>query len=277
MPVIDYGIHVTTPKGSSNEQKQVKYWITVDDDTDESDVIAWAGNASNLPLTHHGFVLDYYEYEPTGQFSWELTAHYKIPGSDNNPSPPPVGTAKFRWRVSGESANIKYPVAPQAVGGADSYVPSGDTKTVYEGIGDTGKELKGVDIIVPKIGFAYDFTVPALTVDAAYINAIEGLVGKVNNAVFDGRAAGTVLLENLSGDYTLGEDSTITFEFARSDNETGLSIGNITGISKGGWQYLDAHTTKTTDNNRVKNRVTQVDIWTVYLPGDFSLLQIPGT
>ena len=34
------------------------------------------------------------------------------------------------------------------------------------------------------------------------------------------------------------DDWEITFRFAASPNETGLSVGSITGINKKGWEYL---------------------------------------
>jgi hypothetical protein len=35
-----------------------------------------------------------------------------------------------------------------------------------------------------------------------------------------------------------GGDWEITFRFAASPNQTGLSVGSITGINKKGWEYL---------------------------------------
>jgi hypothetical protein len=60
----------------------------------------------------------------------------------------------------------------------------------------------------------------------------------VNNATWRGFAAGEVLFKGASGQQRGEEDWAVTFKFEASPNATGLTVGDITGISKKGWEYL---------------------------------------
>ncbi|MFN8730574.1 MAG: hypothetical protein ACK5Z4_12025, partial [Planctomyces sp.] len=74
-----------------------------------------------------------------------------------------------------------------------------------------------------------------------YKGAIFSCTGKTNAGSFRGFAAGEVLFLGATGSKRGdGPDDNweITFRFAASPNQTGLSVGSITGISKKGWEYL---------------------------------------
>jgi hypothetical protein len=68
--------------------------------------------------------------------------------------------------------------------------------------------------------------------------SLSAIVGTVNDATFRNFAAGEVLFLGASGTKQGNGWWQITFKFARERNATGLSVGAITGIAKGGWQYL---------------------------------------
>src|SRR5690606_18604713 len=71
---------------------------------------------------------------------------------------------------------------------------------------------------------------------------LAALTGSVNNTPFKSFAAGEVLFLGASGSTRENEDGDtvweITFSFAASPNVTGLTVGDITGIEKRGWDYL---------------------------------------
>jgi hypothetical protein len=63
--------------------------------------------------------------------------------------------------------------------------------------------------------------------------------GKTDNASFKGCAAGEALFMGASGSKRVTEnDWAVTFNFAASPNRTDLTVGDITGISKKGWEYM---------------------------------------
>ncbi|MFN9131136.1 MAG: hypothetical protein ACK5XO_00450, partial [Phycisphaerales bacterium] len=78
-------------------------------------------------------------------------------------------------------------------------------------------------------------------VTGAYKGAIFNCTGKTNAGGFKGFAPGEVLFLGATGSKRgdgPDDDWEITFRFAASPNETGLSVGTITGINKKGWEYL---------------------------------------
>ena len=79
---------------------------------------------------------------------------------------------------------------------------------------------------------------PDAVVTPAYRGALFNLTGKVNNASFKGLAAGECLFLGASGSKRGVDDWEIAFRFAASPNRTGITVGEITGIAKKGWEYM---------------------------------------
>ncbi len=85
-----------------------------------------------------------------------------------------------------------------------------------------------------------------------------------------------MLFLGASGTKRGGGDWEITFRFAASRNRTNLTIGDITGISKKGWEYLWVRYADAEDANAkalIKKPVA-VYVEKVYEEGDFGLLGI---
>lgn len=68
----------------------------------------------------------------------------------------------------------------------------------------------------------------------------------------------------------------IAFEFAFSPNLTNLTIGAMTGISKGGWQYLDILYVSNGRNSKGLRIMApgQVTVHTVYNSSNFAALKL---
>jgi len=98
--------------------------------------------------------------------------------------------------------------------------------------------------------------------------------GKVNNAPFKGFQAGEVLFLGPSGSTRDKDDWEITFRFAASPNVTGLTVDDIAGIDKKGWEYMWVRYADAQDQNILVKRPTAVYIEKVYEYGDFSGLGI---
>ena len=75
----------------------------------------------------------------------------------------------------------------------------------------------------------------------SYKLTLMGLTGAVNSAAFRGFSPGEVLFMGASG-ARRGTDPDdrweITYKFAASPNQSGMSVGGISGIQKRGWDYL---------------------------------------
>ncbi|MFN4261629.1 MAG: hypothetical protein ACK4RK_20290 [Gemmataceae bacterium] len=75
--------------------------------------------------------------------------------------------------------------------------------------------------------------------------------------------------------FTLGtEDWEIIFRFAASPNATDLTVGDIQGIEKKGWEYLWVRYADAEDENTLVKQPIAAYVERVYDYGDFSLLGI---
>ena len=74
-----------------------------------------------------------------------------------------------------------------------------------------------------------------------YAKKVRDISATTNKAKFRAFAPGEVLfLYAEGGSQGNNEDyREVTFHFASNPNETGLSVGSLTGIAKRGWEYLD--------------------------------------
>ncbi len=105
-------------------------------------------------------------------------------------------------------------------------------------IGVTDSGVEGVDIQVP----AYHFTETHFMYDAqvtpAYKLSIFATTGCVNDDWFRGYAPGELLFLGASGAKRGSEQWELTFRFSALPNQSNIKVGNITGITKYGWDYL---------------------------------------
>lgn len=105
-------------------------------------------------------------------------------------------------------------------------------------IGVTPDGVEGVDIVVPVFKFTRTHYLPASWVTAAYQNTIYKLTGAVNDKNYLGYKSGELRFDGATGSIRVGGDWEIQFKFAASPNKTDLTVGDITGINKEGWDKL---------------------------------------
>ena len=105
-------------------------------------------------------------------------------------------------------------------------------------IGVTKDSVEGVDITVPVYQFSETHFLPNSAVTPTYKATLFALTGTVNAPAFRNLAAGECLFLGAAGTRRGNGDWEITYRFAASPNASNLTIGNLTGISKKGWEYL---------------------------------------
>ena len=91
---------------------------------------------------------------------------------------------------------------------------------------------------MPVYNFSETHTIDDADVTPAYKATLFALTGRVNSAAFKGFAAGEVLFGGAAGTKRGEDDWEIAFRFAANPNRTGITIGDIAGINKWGWEYL---------------------------------------
>ena len=200
---------------------------------------------------------------------WDVDAEYGL----SDKKEPEEGDYKWNFDTTGATKHITH-----AVEHISTY-PSSNPPHDHKGaIGVTDDSVEGVD--VPDKAFKWTETWPLpLAGFGFFYSAVLGqLNGRMNAAYFRGFAAGTVRFDGASGGKSDKADGLveITFNFAHSPSESGLSIGPITGVTKIGWDYLWVRY-KSVDNSEKKETAmepVQVEVDRVLYPLDFSIFGI---
>ena len=163
--------------------------------------------------------------------TWKVIATFEAPEPQQQDNPEPT----FAFDTGGGTQHITQLI--QTIG---RYGPAAST-ALGGAIGYDGQNVAGVDITVPVYQFSETHYLDPSLVTQGYKLTLMGLTGAVNAAPFRGFQAGEVLYLGSSGTRR-GVDAAdrweITYKFAASPNQSGLSVGSITGIQKRGWDYL---------------------------------------
>jgi hypothetical protein len=140
----------------------------------------------------------------------------------------------------------------------------------------TANGVEGVDIVIPALEFSITKSQSAGTVSLAYVATLTNMTGTTNNASFNGFAAGELLF--LGADFSQSSEGecSVTYKFVASPNQTGLTVGSISGIAKKGHEYMwvlyEAFEDAT--NKAVVRRPRAVYVHRVYRESNFASLQI---
>lgn len=183
----------------------------------------------------------------------------------------------FSWSFDTTGGTAKITQAKQHIA---SFAPPGKTPPNHHGaigVNDRG-DVEGVEIVVPNFRWEEKHVFDARLVGWGYSQVLKALTGFVNAESFRGFPAGQVRFDGGRGGASNKDPKhiEITYLFAQSDDVTGVTSGNITGISKGGWQYIwyEYETTDDTQANRKAKQPIAAHVEQVYYPANFTLLGI---
>jgi len=203
--------------------------------------------------------------------TWRVIARFQKPSYTW-----PGGTtpdSRFAFDTGGGTQHIT-----QSLDTVGRYGPKASNE-LKGAIGFDGKNVQGVDIITPVFNFSETHYFNDNEITGAYKQTLFSLTGKVNNASFKGFSSGEVLFMGASGSRQ-GDDPSdlweIIYRFAASPNRTGLTVGDVTEISKKGWEYMWVQygTHKDDATRQVIKKPVAVYVEKVYYYGDFSALNI---
>jgi len=201
---------------------------------------------------------------------WNGTVRYARSSQDSEP--PATGDSAFSFDTGGGSQHVT-----QSIATVNKYAPAGKTAPDFKGaVGVTHDSVEGVDITVPVYNFSETHYLADAAVTGSYKSTLRSLTGRVNNASFKGFAAGEVLFLGASGSKRGEEDWEISFRFAASENRSGLTVGDISGIDKKGWEYMWVRYADAEDATAkaIVKKPVAVYIEKVYEEGDFAGLGI---
>lgn len=220
---------------------------------------------ATAPATYLGLILESVAADPQGGGIWKGTARYVR--LDNND--------EYTFDTTGGTQKIT-----QSLGTVASYAPAGLTAPDFQGaIGVSDDRVEGVEVTVPVFSWTETHRLDDADVDGAYKLTLCNLTGCYNDATFKGLAAGECKFLGATGSKRGDELWQITYRFAASPNQTGLTVGDITGIDKLGWDYMWIRYAEYTDTGAkaVVKRPVAVYVERVSNPADFSTLGIGTT
>jgi hypothetical protein len=243
-------------------QRELTFDVFCDSIADDETAVYNAVNAV-VPTVYQGLVIDTIQCELNGSdILWKARVLYKRLANET----------EYTFDTSGGTQKITQSLATTRYGSSYSGAPD------FQGaIGVSEDKVEGVDITVPQFTFSETHFFSDGTITAGFKSVLYNMTGKVNNASFKGTAAGETLFLGASGSRRPGDlQWPITFRFASNPNQASLTVGSISGIAKGGWQYLWVRYADFQDsiNFALVKRPVAAYVETVYYAGDFSLLLI---
>lgn len=196
---------------------------------------------------------------------WEFTVSYSTFEA------PAVDQVDYEFEAGTQSVTVTHALATTAYTGGGRTAP--DFKNGIN-VGSDGK-VQGIAVDLPRFSFSVTKHWAAADVDQAYQIVVAGLAGTVNDDAFFGLPAGSVKFLGARGRLN-GLKFPITYRFEYSANETGLTVGDITGIARKGWQYLDIYRRTIADATAKKKTDVphSVYVHTVSAEADFDLLDL---
>jgi len=136
------------------------------------------------------------------------------------------------FNTTGASTHLNQSLSTRGI-----YAAPGKVAPNYRGaIGVSDSGVAGVDVTVPAFEFSVRKKFEFISTD--YLLAMVAMTGRVNSSPWSIFAPGEALFLGGEG----GEDEQnwvdVTYHFAARPNEANLTVGNISGVTKRGWDYL---------------------------------------
>lgn len=249
---------------TSGDQNQRQIGFIVRDAL--SDIDALDALEAAAPATYDGLTRSTISIE---EIKWPSTWDATITYSRSDRQPAETGTTEFSFDIALDSQRILTSNST-----VNRYVPTGGALTDFQKAinVDSDGVAGGVDIRVPNSAFTLSYYPAVAIVTTNYQKAVRDLCGKVNSTTFRGHAAGEVMFVGCSGKARNPTDWELTYRFEVKPNRTGITIGNISGISCDGWDVLWVYYGKATDatSNRYIQKAVQVNVERVYERADFA-------
>ena len=216
---------------SVGDSDNVTLTYTIGGTNDDSEVFDLLN--ATAPSSYLGLVRQFINFSTLGGDQWEGTARYgRI--QKNRPTGIATGGDGVQFDTSGGTQHITHSLAT-----INAYAPEGETAPDNKGaIGVTRDSVEGVDITVPVYNFSETHTFTKTKMSDYYKGLLFSMTGTVNSFVFRWFDIGEVLFLGASGALRDQSSWEITFRFSASPNVSGLTIGNISGIAKKGWEYM---------------------------------------
>jgi hypothetical protein len=191
---------------------------------------------------------------------FEFTCVYQVKPQEDD--------IEWSFQVGGQSVTLTHAYDTVA------YTGGGRTAPDFQGginISPKG-EVQGISIERPQFNFSATKHWDRALITPSYQLAIGSIVGCVNAGPFGPFAARTVKLNGVGG-APKAKRFSIKYDFEFSPSESGVTVRDITGISRYGWQYLDVYRMVVDESeSKTVDIPHSVYVHTVYPEANFAIL-----
>jgi hypothetical protein len=264
-------------KATSSYVKSYKVFGTADDTVLHADInsqVSANGKYWQYPgVSGMQLMVESYSVSFLGDNAWQVTINYAKDGAEDGTEP--LKRARS-FDTTGGTQHLTQAYAESKFG------VLGVAPSQFNAIGVDSNGVNGVDVVVPQLQWQESYDVPNSYVTSAWIRGVAGVTGTTNNAAFRGFEAGEVLFVGCSGSQEWDDDKgrgpwSLSFRFVASKNVTGETIGDISGVSKKGHEYLWVRYEDAVDSDVLLKKPKHVYVNKVYREGNFSSLGIGTT
>lgn len=228
------------------------------------------GLVDGLVLTHVS------ANETDAQGVYDCMANYGLPLPPEPKSPLDIGESSFHFEVATQAQRVFHPLQPQMVYPRSGLAAPADSSGWLIGQQGDGSQPEGVEVFEPIASFSETHILALGTVTASMQRTLLRVVGKLNQFSFRGWQAEEVMCTGVSGSQRSGEDWEVSFRFGVREHQTGLTICEISGIDKKGWQYIWPRYSLKKDGSEpiLANTVDYIVVADVHLKTNFAVLGI---
>ena len=276
-------------RGTATYVKSYKVFGTDDDLVLHNEVNAQVGAALQswtYPGTSVSLWIESYSVTYLGDKCWQVTLNYEKRGADSDEKTSPLKRSRS-FDTTGGTAHITqglitsdFPQGEQRYWNGTPAAPN-----QFGAIGVDDDRVSGVDVMTPSLKWSEQYEVPSTYITTNYIKEVASITGTVNTSAFRGFAKGEVLFAGSTGTHEWDADRgdgpwSLSFSFVASPSAgsgktlPALTVGSISGISKGGHDFMWVRYEPSTDGYRKVSVPKFVYVNKVYRDGDFSKLGI---
>lgn len=238
----------------------------------DDDMVARATAGDNLPETYQldpedpAFLLplESYSIDYQGGGVWFGVARYQFKGD-----------GKLTFEIGGGTQKITQSIRTVRTYQASGFDVPYDPPNFRGAIGANGETVEGCEIYVSSMVINRTYRFDPGHVTTAQINKWADLAGTVNEYVWQGREGGEVLFIGCQGQIQDGGGE-VTFKFGVRKNRDDITVGDMTGVEKEGWEYMWVRYAQVEDEGVAIRVPVNVYIEQVYELSDFTELGLGG-
>lgn len=228
--------------------------------------------AAALPQLEGYKLLEDFSVTQEGTNDYSVIANYKGGETeDTDPGDPNgfrIGEKSVQFEIMSIGRHMKYSLENISNTAVVSIAQDFEgAMNVVDGV------VEGVDLDPASMAeFSFDVEVngPTSTITNSWLQSLQSLVGKTNDAPFRGRDIGEVLFAGVRGTVQLLEPITsLSFQFYCIENFVG-DIGPFVNVQKLGWQYAWIWSTTETESGKEVSKPQSIHVERVYEEADFS-------